>query len=135
MYNNTNPRIENFGDSPDLEKNSNINKETQIVIDRDEVTQIEIKRFDVSADEKRAVTVTEETSIHHIIDNLTSLKLRERKHGGQYDEPTGLEYELYFYNADGEIFRVISISVDGLVNYHSVVGGELDEAYIAGLFK
>ena len=135
VYNNTNPHIENFGDSPDLEKNSDTDKETKIVIDRDAVTKIEIKRYryNASAEETRTVIVTEEASINHIIDNLTSLTLQKREHGGH--EPIGLEYKLHFYNADGEIFRVIGISLDGLVDFHSVIGGELDEAYIDGLLE
>ena len=135
VYNNTNPHIENFGDSPDLEKNSDTDKETKIVIDRNAVNKIEIKRYryNASAEETRTVIVTEETSVNHIIDNLTSLSLQKREHGGH--EPVGLEYKLHFYNADGEIFRVISISLDGLIDFHSVVGGELDTAYIDGLFE
>ena len=135
VYNNTNPHIENFGDSPDLEKNSDTNKETKIVIDRDAVTKIEIKRYryNASAEETRTVIVTEEASINHIIDNLTSLTLQKREHGGH--EPIGLEYKLHFYNADGEIFRVIGISLDGLVDFHSVIGGELDTAYIDRLLE
>lgn len=135
VYNNTNPHIENFGDSPDLEKNSDTDKETKIVIDRNAVNKIEIKRYQYNAsiEETRTVTVTEEASINHIIDNLTSLTLQKREHGGH--EPIGLEYKLHFYNADGEIFRVIGISLDGLVDYHSVIGGELDTAYIDGLLE
>ena len=135
VYNNTNPHIENFGDSPDLEKNSDTDKETKIVIDRNAVNKIEIKRYryNASAEETRTVIVTEEASINHIIDNLTSLTLQKREHGGH--EPIGLEYKLHFYNADGEIFRVIGISLDGLVDYHSVIGGELDTAYIDGLLE
>ena len=136
VYNNTIPHIENFGDSPDLEKNSDANKETKLVIDRNEVTKVEIqKRYDVSDEETRSVTVTEKTSIDHIVDNLTSLNLKAREHGGQSGEPIGLKYRLYFYNADEEIIVEVSISLDGLVNYHSVISGELDEAYIAGLFE
>ncbi len=135
VYNNTNPHIENFGDSPDLEKNSDTDKETKIVIDRNAVNKIEIKRYryNASAEETRTVIVTEEASINHIIDNLTSLTLQKREHGGH--EPIGLEYKLHFYNADEEIFRVIGISLDGLVDYHSVIGGELDTAYIDGLLE
>ena len=135
VYNNTNPHIENFGDSPDLEKNSDTDKETKIVIDRNAVNKIEIKRYryNASTEETRTVTVTEEASINRIIDNLTSLTLQKREHGGH--EPIGLEYKLHFYNADGEIFRVIGISLDGLVDYHSVIGGEFDTAYIDGLLE
>lgn len=135
VYNNTNPHIENFGDSPDLEKNSDTDKKTKIVIDRNAVNKIEIKRYryNASTEETRTVTVTEEASINRIIDNLTSLTLQKREHGGH--EPVGLEYKLHFYNADGEIFRVIGISLDGLVDYHSVIGGELDTAYIDGLLE
>ena len=136
VYNNTIPHIESFGDSPDLEKNPDANKEIKLVIDRNEVTKIEIqKRYDVSDEETRSVTVTEKTSIDHIVDNLTSLNLKAREHGGQSGEPIGLKYRLYFYNADEEIIVEVSISLDGLVNYHSVISGELDEAYIAGLFE
>ena len=130
VYNDTNPHIENFGDSPD-----SINKETKIVIHQDEVAKIAIKRYDVSDAEKREVTVTDKTSIHHIVGNLTSLKLRIREHPGQSGEPIGREYELYFYNADEEIITTVSTSINGLINYHSVIDGEFDEAYIAGLFK
>ena len=135
VYNNTNPHIENFSDSPDLEKNPDTDKETKIVIDRNAVNKIEIKRYryNASTEETRTVTVTEEASINHIIDNLTSLTLQKREHGGH--EPVGLEYKLHFYNADGEIFSVIGISLDGLVDYHSVIGGELDTAYIDGLLE
>lgn len=130
VYNNTNPHIENFGDSPD-----SINKETKIAIHQDEVSKIAIKRYDVSDDEKREVTVTDKTSIHHIVDNLTSLKLRIREHPGQSGEPIGREYELYFYNADEEIITTVSTSINGLINYHSVIDGEFDKAYIDGLFE
>ena len=74
VYNNTNPHIENFGDSPDLEKNSDTDKETKIVIDRDAVTKIEIKRYryNASAEETRTVTVTEEASITDLtFENVT----------------------------------------------------------------
>ena len=79
-------------------------------------------------------TVTEEASVKHIVDNLNSLKLKELK----YNEPTAIEYELTFYNADGEIIKTIAITLDGWIDYgslHSVVSGELDREYIAGLFE
>ena len=82
-----------------------------------------------------SVTITEEESVKHIVDNLNSLKLKELK----YNEPTAIEYEMTFYNADGEILKTISITLNGWVDYHgslhSVVSGELDIEYIAGLFE
>ena len=98
----------------------------------DGATKIEATKYDMG-EEIGSVTVTEEASIKHIVDNLSSLKLKELK----YNMPTAIEYELTFYNANGEIMRVISITLDGWIDYgslHSVVSGELDRAYIAGLF-
>ena len=99
----------------------------------DGATKIEIVKYDIGK-VIGTVTITEEASIKHIVDNLNSLKLKEL----EYNMPTAIEYELTFYNADGEIMRTISITLDGWVDYgslHSVVSGELDIEYIAGLFE
>ena len=99
----------------------------------DGATKIEVVKYDIG-EAIGTVTVTEEASVKHIVDNLNSLKLKEL----EYNEPTAIEYELTFYNADGEIMRTISITLEGWVDYgslHSVVSGELDIEYIAGLFE
>ena len=96
-------------------------------------TKIEIVKYDIG-DVIGRVTITEDVSVKHIVDNLNSLKLKELK----YNEPTAIEYELTFYNIDGEIMKTISITLDGWVDYgslHSVVSGELDIKYIEGLFE
>lgn len=132
VYNNTTPHIENFGDSP----NAGSYVETKIVIDRDAVTKIEIERYNVSDEEALAVTVTEKADIQHIVDNLTSLKLQMWVPAHPVEvPPTAREYELDFYNAEEEIITTVSISLDGLVNFYSVIDGELDTAHIAELFE
>ena len=99
----------------------------------DGATKIEATKYDMGK-KIGSVTVTEEASIEHIVDNINSLKLKELK----YNEPTAIKYELTFYNADGEIMKTIAITLDGWVEYHgslhSVVSGELDIEYIEGLF-
>ena len=96
-------------------------------------TKIEIVKYDFG-EVIGTVTLAEEVSVNHIVDNFNSLKLKELK----YNEPTAIEYELTFYNAGGETMKTISITLDGWVEYHgslhSVVSGELDIVYIAGLF-
>ena len=96
----------------------------------DNTAKIEVTQYDIG--EKAAtVTVIEEENIKHIVDNLTSLTLKKRNGC----EPIALEYEITFYNKDGEKIRVIHISLDGLVDYNSVISGELDKTYLAGLFE
>ena len=101
----------------------------------DKATKIEVVQYDKSnGTEIGTVALTEETSIKHIVDNLNSLKLKKMN----YNEPTVLEYKLTFFNAEGETIETISIpandwvEVDG--SFHSITSGELDRAYIAGLF-
>ena len=99
----------------------------------DGATKVEVTKFDVG-EVIGTVALVEETSIKHIIDNLSSLTLKKLT----YNEPTAIEYELIFYNANGETMRTISITLDGWVDYGSlcsVVSGELDVEYIAGLFQ
>ena len=99
----------------------------------DGATRIEATKYDMG-EEIGSVTITEEESVKHIVDNLNSLKLKELK----YNEPTAIEYELTFYNTDGEIMKTISITLNGWIDYgslHSVVSGNLDIEYIAGLFE
>ena len=102
----------------------------------DKATKIEVVQYDKSnGTEIGTVALTEETSIKHIVDNLNSLKLKKMN----YNEPTVLEYKLTFFNAEGETIETISIpandwvEVDG--SFHSITSGELDRAYIAGLFE
>ena len=98
----------------------------------DGAVKIEITKYDIGK-KIGSVTVTEEGKVKHIVDNLNSLKLKELK----YNEPTAIEYELVFYNSNGETMRTISITLDGWVDYgtfNSVVSGKLDREYIAGLF-
>lgn len=100
----------------------------------DGATKIEATKYDIGI-EIGSVTVTEEARVKHIVDNLNSLKLKKL----EYNEPTAIEYELTFYNADGEIMKTISVALGGWVDYHgsfhSVVSGKLDIEYIAGLFE
>ena len=99
----------------------------------DGATKIEVTKYDIGEEIGR-ITVIEEASVNHIVDNLNSLKLKKL----EYNMPTAIEYELTFYNADGEIMRTISITLDGWVDFgslHSVVSGELDIEYIEGLFS
>ncbi len=97
-------------------------------------TKIEITKYDIG-EKLGTITITDETSINHLVDNLKSLRLKELKH----NEPTAIEYKLVLYNADGEITKTISITLDGWVEYHghlhSVIIGELDVDYIAKLFE
>jgi hypothetical protein len=97
-------------------------------------TKIEATKYDMG-EEIGTITVTEEASVKHIVDNLNSLKLKELK----YNMLTAIEYELTFYNADGEIMKTISITLDGWVEYHgslhSIVSGNLEIEYIEGLFE
>jgi hypothetical protein len=96
--------------------------------------KIEIIRYDLG-EVIGTVTLADEVSVNRIVDNFNSLKLKELK----YNELTAIEYELTFYNASGEIIKTISIELSGWVDYHgslhSVVSGELDIEYIAGLFE
>ena len=102
----------------------------------DKAAKIEVLRYDKSSGEETgAVTVTDETGIGHIVDNLNSLKLKKMK----YNEPTVLEYKLTFYSAEGDTLEIISIAAHDWLGFdgyfHSIVRGELDREYIAGLFK
>ena len=99
----------------------------------DGATKIEVVKYDIGKEIGR-VTLTEEASVNHIVDNLNSLKLKRLT----YNEPTAKKYELTFYDADGEIMRTIAITLDGWVDYgsfYSVVSGELDMQYIDNLFQ
>ena len=101
----------------------------------DEAIKIEVVQYDKSnGTEIGTVALTEETSIKHIVDNLNSLKLKKMN----YNEPTVLEYKLTFFNAEGEMIETISIPANDWVDFdgsfHSIASGELDRAYIAGLF-
>ena len=102
----------------------------------DKATKIVVVQYDKSnGTEIGTVTLTENTDIKHIVDNLNSLKLKKMK----YNDPTVLEYKLVFFNAAGETIETISIPVNDWIDFdgyfHSITGGELDRAYIAGLFE
>ena len=80
----------------------------------DKTTKIEVVQYDKSNGTGiGTVTLTEETSIKHIVDNLISLKLKKMS----YNEPTVLEYKLTFFNADGETIETISIPADDWVDF------------------
>ena len=99
----------------------------------DGATKIEVVKYDIGKEIGR-VTLTEEASVNHIVDNLNSLKLKRLTS----NEPTAKKYELTFYDAYGEIMRTIAITLDGWVDYgsfYSVVSGELDIQYIDSLFQ
>ena len=101
----------------------------------DKATEIEVIQYDKSSGaELGTVVLTEEDAIKHIVDNLNSLKLKKMR----YNEPTVREYKLTFFGADGEII-VISVPANNWIGFdgyfHSITGGELDRAYIAGLFE
>lgn len=102
----------------------------------DKATEIEVIQYDKSSGaELGTVVLTEEDAIKHIVDNLNSLKLKKMS----YNEPTVLEYKLTFFNAEGETIETISIPANDWVDFdgsfHSITSGELDRAYIAGLFE
>ncbi|MBQ3509723.1 MAG: hypothetical protein IJA90_06900 [Peptococcaceae bacterium] len=102
----------------------------------DKATKIEVVQYDKSnGTEIGTVTLTEETDIKHIADNLNSLKLKKMEN----NDPTVLEYKLVFYNTSGETVETVSIPANDWVGYdgyfHSITSGELDRAYIAGLFN
>lgn len=99
----------------------------------EDTATIEITYFDVSSNLRGTVTVTDETIIKHIVDNITSLKLkpRETEHG----EPSPIKYKLFFFDANGKTIRTMNISPDGRINFCDVISGELDIAYLEGLFE
>jgi len=102
----------------------------------DKATKIVVVQYDKSnGTEIGTVTLTENTDIKHIVDNLNSLKLKKMK----YNDPTVLEYKLVFFNAAGETIETISIPANEWIDFdgyfHSITSGELDRAYIAGLFE
>lgn len=102
----------------------------------DRSTRIEVAHYDISNGEKIGIaTITEETSIKHIVDNLNSLKFKKMEN----NEPTVLEYKLTFYNSSGETIETISIPTNDWVDYdgyfYSIISGELDRTFIAGLFE
>jgi len=99
-------------------------------------TLIEVVQYDKSdGTEIGTVTLIEESNIRYIIDNLNSLKLKKMK----YNEPTVLEYKLTFFNVEGDVIETVSIPANDWIdfggNFHSIIGGELDRTYIAGLFE
>ncbi len=99
----------------------------------EDTATIKISYFDNSSNPKGTVTVTDKTSIKHIVDNITSLKLKpsETKHG----EPTPIKYKLFFFDADGKTIRTMNISPDGRINFCDVISGELDVAYLDSLLE
>lgn len=97
----------------------------------EKATKIEVVRYN----DNETVSITEEASVEHIVDNLNSLQLKKM----EYNKPTSLEYKLTFYNSDGDTIETITIPAHDWVGYegyfHSITSGKLDRAYIAGLFE
>ena len=101
----------------------------------DKTTEIEVVKYDISGGtEIGTVVLTEETDIKHIVDNLNSLKLKKMEN----TDPTVLEYKLVFCNSNNKVIKTVSIPVNDWLGFdgyfHSITSGELDRAYIAGLF-
>ena len=101
----------------------------------DKTTEIEVVQYDKSSGaEIGTVVLTEETDIKYIVDNLNSLTLKKMKN----TEPTVLEYKLVFCNSNNKVIKTVSIPGNDWMGFdgyfHSITSGELDRAYIAGLF-
>jgi len=102
----------------------------------DKAIEIEVIQYDKSSGaEIGTVVLTEEADIKHIVDNLNSLNLKKMDN----TDPTILEYKLSFCNSNNRVIKTISIPVNDWIGFdgyfHSITGGELDRAYIAGLFE
>ena len=102
----------------------------------DKATEIEVVQYDISSGaEIGTVVLTEEADIKHIVDNINSLKLKKMEN----TDPTVLEYKLVFCNANNEVIETVSIPANDWLGFdgyfHSITSGELDRAYIAGLFE
>ena len=98
-------------------------------------TEIEVVQYDKSSGaEIGTVVLTEEDAIKHIVDNLNNLKLKKMEN----TDPTILEYQLVFCNSNNKVIETISIPANDWIGFdgyfHSITNGELDRAYIAGLF-
>ena len=101
----------------------------------DKATEIEVVQYDISSGaEIGTVVLTEEADINHIVDNINSLRLKKMEN----TDPTVLEYKLVFCNANNEVIETVSIPANDWLGFdgyfHSITSGELDRAYIAGLF-
>ena len=101
----------------------------------DKATGIEVVRYDTSSGaEIGTLALAEEADIKHIVDNLNSLKLKKMEN----TEPTVLAYKLVFCNANNRVIKAVSIPAHDWVGFdgyfHSIASGELDRAYLAGLF-
>jgi len=99
-------------------------------------TEIEVIQYDkLSGAEIGSVVLTEEDNIKHVVDNLNSLKLKKMEN----TDPTIIEYKLVFCNLNNKIIKTISIPANDWISYdgyfHSITKGELDRAYMAGLFE
>ena len=102
----------------------------------DKATEIEVVQYDISSGaEIGTVVLTEEADIKHIVDNINSLKLKKMEN----TDPTVLEYRLVFCNANNKVIETVSIPANDWLGFdgyfHSITSGELDRAYIAGLFE
>ena len=101
----------------------------------DKATEIEVVQYDISSGaEIGTVVLTEKADIKHIVDNINSLKLKKMEN----TDPTVLEYKLVFCNANNEVIETVSIPANDWLGFdgyfRSITSGELDRAYIAGLF-
>ena len=102
----------------------------------DKATEIEVVQYDISSGaEIGTVVLAEDTDIKHIVDNLNSLKLKKMEN----TDPTVLECKLVFCNANNKVIETVLIPVNDWLGFdgyfHSITSGELDRAYIAGLFE
>ena len=102
----------------------------------DKATEIEVVQYDISSGaEIGTVVLTEEADIKHIVDNINSLKLKKMEN----TDPTVLEYRLVFCNVNNKVIETVSIPANDWLGFdgyfHSITSGELDRAYIAGLFE
>ena len=102
----------------------------------DKAAEIEVVQYDISSGtEIGTVVLTEEADIKHIVDNINSLKLKKMEN----TDPTVLEYRLVFCNANNKVIETVSIPANDWLGFdgyfHSITSGELDRAYIAGLFE
>lgn len=99
-------------------------------------TEVKVIQYDkYHGTEKGMVVLTEENEIKQIVDNLNSLEYKKMITIG----PTMLEYKLLFFDSNSEVIKIVFIPVEEWVSFdgyfHSIKSGELDRAYIAGLFE
>ena len=102
----------------------------------EKATEVKVVQYDKSNGvENGTIVLTAEAEIKHIVDNLNSLECNKKMAPG----PTILEYKLFFYDSNIKVIETVSIAAEEWVSFdgyfHSIKSGELDRAYIAGLFE